>query len=281
MAVSFAMECFEAGLLTTEDTGGLELRFGDGASMVELTRQIGEREGLGDLLAEGTDAAAEEIGKRAEQYSVCCKGSPFPAHMPQFKRSMALIYATNPYGADHVTSEHDHTYAPDAGEESLRRLSTLGLNDPHPPESLSLEKVRFAYHTQAQYHALNCAGTCIFVWGGAWQLYGPDVLPRAIQALTGWNTSVWEVQKVGERSLNMMRAFNAREDISRDRDTLPPKMFVPLKGGPTDGVVVDQDEFETALVQYYGMAGWDENGVPTRGKLEELDLAWVADMLDG
>jgi aldehyde:ferredoxin oxidoreductase len=88
-----------------------------------------------------------------------------------------------------------------------------------------------------------------------------------------------EMMLVGERSLNMMRVFNAREGIARSHDTLPPKVFVPLTGGPTDGVVVDKGEFETALDQYYGMAGWDENGVPTRVKLEELDLAWVADLV--
>jgi len=277
--IAFAMDCFENGLLTTADTDGIELRFGNAEAIVKMTEMIAKRQGIGDLLAEGPDAAAAEIGKGAEQYSVCCKGSPFPAHMPQYKRSLGLIYAVNPYGADHQTSEHDHAYAPDASDEQHRRSSALGLLSPRPAHVLDTEKVRFAWYTQCWYHTLNSAGTCQFVWGGTWQLYGPTALPRAVAAITGWNTSMWELMKVGERSLNLMRVFNAREGIAKNRDVLPPKAFVPLKGGPTDGVAVDKEEFERARAQYYAMAGWDENGVPTRAKLEELDLAWAADML--
>jgi len=277
--IAFAMDCFEHGLLTTEDTGGIELKFGNGDAVVQMTEMIARREGLGDLLAEGSDHAAEEIGKDAIKYSVCCKGSPFPAHMPQYKRSLGLIYAVNPYGADHQTSEHDHAYAPDASEEQHRRSSALGLISPRPADVLDTEKVRFAYYTQVLYHVLNSAGTCQFVFGGTWQLYGPNILPRTVEAITGWHTSLWELMKVGERSLNLMRVFNAREGIAKNRDTLPAKVFVPLKGGPTDGVALSETEFENARALYYGKAGWDENGVPTRAKLAELDLEWAADLL--
>ena len=278
-SIAFAMDCFEHGLLTTADTDGIELKFGNGEAVVKMTEMIAKRQGLGDLLAEGPDAAAAEIGKGAEQYSVTCKGSPFPAHMPQYKRSLGLIYAVNPYGADHQTSEHDHAYAVDASDEQHRRSSALGLNSPRPANVLDTEKVKFAWYTQCWYHTLNCAGTCQFVFGGTWQLYGPTAVPRAVAAVSGWNTSMWELMKVGERSLNMMRVFNAREGIAKNRDVLPPKAFVPLKGGPTDGVAVDKEEFEKARAQYYAMAGWDDNGVPTRAKLEELDLAWAADLI--
>jgi aldehyde:ferredoxin oxidoreductase len=279
-AVAFAMDCYEHGILTKEDAGGLELKFGNAEAMVKLTEMIANREGLGDLLAEGTDAAAKEIGKGAEQYSVCCKGSPFPAHMPAFKRSLGLVYAVNPYGADHQTSEHDHGYAPGyASPEQLRRMSLLGLVSPQPVPSLNTEKVRFALVTQSNYHLLNCAGTCQFVFGGTWQLYDVDDLVKTINAITGWNTTLYEMMKVGERSLVMMRAFNAREGIARTQDKLPPKSFIGLKGGTTDGFAVGKEEFETALNEYYAMANWDDNGVPTRGKFLELDLAWVADLI--
>ena len=277
--IAFAMDCYEHGLLTTEDTGGIELKFGNGDAVVEMTEMIARRQGLGDLLAEGSDHAAEEIGKDAIKYSVCCKGSPFPAHMPQYKRSLGLIYAVNPYGADHQTSEHDHAYAPDASEEQHRRSSALGLISPRPAQALDTEKVRFAYYTQVLYNVLNSAGTCQFVFGGTWQLYGPNVLPRTVEAITGWHTSLWEMMKIGERSLNLMRVFNAREGIAKNRDTLPDKVFVPLTGGPTDGVALSEAEFENARALYYGKAGWDENGVPTRAKLAELDLEWAADLL--
>jgi aldehyde:ferredoxin oxidoreductase len=279
-AIAFAMDCYEHGILTKAETGGLDLKFGNGDAMVKLVEMIAKREGIGDILAEGSDLAAKKIGKGAEQYSVTCKGNAFPAHMPQFKRSLGLIYAVNPYGADHQTSEHDHAYSPAyGGEEGLRRMTSLGLNSPRPPMVLDEEKVRFALYTQYIYNALNCAGTCQFVWGGTWQTYGVTPLPRALSAVTGWDFNVWELMKVGERSLNMMRVFNVREGFDARHDILPPKVYVPLKGGATDGVAVDKEEFEQAKKLYYQMAGWDTNGVPTRAKLVELDIPWTADLI--
>jgi len=97
--------------------------------------------------------------------------------------------------------------------------------------------------------------------------------------VTSWNFSMWELMKVGERRLNLMRAFNAREGVGKEADTKPAKLLVPLQGGPTDGVVVTDEELEQAKALYYRMAGWDENGRPTRAKLEELGLSWLADEL--
>jgi aldehyde:ferredoxin oxidoreductase len=85
--------------------------------------------------------------------------------------------------------------------------------------------------------------------------------------------------KVGERRLNLMRAFNAREGVGSEADTVPPKLLVPLQGGASDGLAVTAGEVETAKAMYYQMAGWDENGRPTRAKLEELAVDWVADEL--
>jgi aldehyde:ferredoxin oxidoreductase len=103
---------------------------------------------------------------------------------------------------------------------------------------------------------------------------------EAVRAATGWNVSLWELMKVGERRLNMLRAFNAREGIGAEMDTVPPKLFIPLQGGRTDGVAVTVEEVEAARKLYYEMAGWDAHGHPTRAKLEELALGWVADELE-
>ena len=84
---------------------------------------------------------------------------------------------------------------------------------------------------------------------------------------------------VGERRLNLLRAFNARQGFGAEADTLPPKLFVPLQGGPSDGLALVKDEMEAAKARYYQMSGWDEDGCPTRAKLEELALGWVADEL--
>ena len=104
-------------------------------------------------------------------------------------------------------------------------------------------------------------------------------LVEAVRAVTGWDVSMWELIKVGERRLNLMRAFNAREGVGKQADTKPAKLLVPLQGGPTDGVIVTDGELEQAKALYYQMAGWDENGIPTRAKLKELGLGWLADTL--
>jgi aldehyde:ferredoxin oxidoreductase len=272
--IAWAMDCFEHGILTAEDTGGLELRFGDAEAMVRMTEMIAKREGLGDLLAEGMTQAAARLGPEAEVLVTAVKGNPLPAHMPQVKRSLALIYAVNPYGADHMSSEHDPSY-----KDYPDRMAELGLLDPQLKKVLNTEKVRFALYTQWLYSLLNTVGVCQFVWGPAWHLYGPSQLVDMVRAVTGWNVSLWELMKVGERSLNMMRAFNAREGFTRAEDKLPPKLFQPLTGGRSDGIAVTEEEMAAALITYYAMSGWDPEGRPTRVKLEELGIAWVADEL--
>jgi len=277
--IAFAMDCYERGILTREDTGGLDLRFGNAEAMVRMVQMIANREGLGDLLAEGSYRAARQIGRGAEDLVVTCKKQEFPAHVPQSKRSLALIYAVNPFGADHQSHDHDPEYAPDNDKENLERLTALGLHTPLSRYDLSNEKVRFALTTQYMYSALDCLGTCQFAWGSTFQLYGPDELVDAVRAITGWRTSLAEILLVGQRRLNMLRAFNAREGLGRNDDVLPRKAFLPMKGGATDGVRVTEEEFERARDVYYQMAGWDSEGVPRWGTLARLGLEWVADAL--
>ena len=274
--IAFAMDCFEQGLLTAEDTGGLELRFGNAAAMTGLVEQIARREGLGDLLAEGAARAAQRIGQGAKELAVVVKNHDLPAHMPEVKRSLALIYAVNPFGADHQSSEHDPSY--ESGFEHYQdRLAMLDLLTQQPVGSLGPEKIRYALYTQRLYSLMDSINVCQFVWGPAWQLYNPNQLVEMARAVTGWDLSLWELMKVGERRLNMMRAFNAREGLTREQDVLPPKLSKPKKGGPSDGALIEPAELEKAKDIYYAMSGWDEQGIPTRAKLEELSLGWVAD----
>ncbi len=279
--ISWAFEAFNEGKLTLEDTDGLNLSWGNADSMVKLTEKIAKREGFGDLLAEGSERAAKKIGRGAEAYLITFKGQEAPAHMPQVKRSLAIIYATNPFGADHESSEHDPAIEDDF-EYYTDRMAVLGFSEAQEPQSLSDEKIRFAMVSQHMYSAMDSLNLCQFVYGPAWQLYGPDQMVELVRTVTGWNdVSFDELQKLGERRLNMMRAFNAREGIDRKNDTLPEKLFKPLKGGSSDGWKLDRDEIESALDKYFEFCGWDvKTGVPTRLKLEELDLGWVADQLD-
>ncbi len=271
--IAWAMDCFEQGLLTLEDTDGIELRFGNAEALVEMVERIGKREGFGRVLGGGSARAAETLGV-GQHLVVAVKNHELPAHMPQVKRSLALIYAVNPFGADHQSHEHDPCY-----EWYPERSAELDLLDPQPADVLNAEKVRYALYTQRLYSCLDSVCVCQFVFGPAWQLYGPSQLVEAVRAVTGWNVSLWELMKVGERRLNLLRAFNAREGIGAEADTVPPKLLIPLQGGKSDGVAVTAEEVEAAKTLYYGMAGWDENGRPMRGKLEELALGWVADEL--
>lgn len=279
--ISWAFEAFNEGKLTLEDTGGLDLSWGNAESMVMLVEKIAKREGFGDVLAEGSERAAKKIGRGTEEYLITFKGQEAPAHMPRVKRSLAIIYATNPFGADHQSSEHDPAFEDDF-ENFADRIAVLGFNEGVEARSLSDEKIRFTIASQYMYSAMDSLNLCQFVFGPAWQLYGPNDMVELVRFVTGWEDIDFdELQKVGERRLNMMRAFNAREGMDRQNDVIPEKLFKPLNGGPSDGWKLDRDEVDSAIKKYYEFCGWDvKTGNPTREKLEELDLGWIADQLD-
>jgi aldehyde:ferredoxin oxidoreductase len=277
--IAWAFDCYEQGLLTTEDTGGLELGFGNAQAMVALTEMIAKREGFGDVLADGSAHAAARIGRGTEDLVVTTKKQEMPAHMPQVKRSLGLIYAVNPFGADHQSSEHDPAYEGDF-DFYKERLAVLGLTDPQEKYSLTPEKVRYALVTEYFYSCLDSVSVCQFVYGPAWHLYGPDQLVDTVRAVTGWDVTIEELQLVGERRLNMLRVFNAREGLTREDDILPKKLSKALKGGHSDGFFFTTEELEAAKDVYYELAGWDVvTGTPTPDKLSELGLGWVADLL--
>ena len=274
--ISWAFEAFNEGKLTLDDTDGLDLTWGNADAMVQLTERIAKREGFGDLLAEGSERAAKEIGRGTEQYLITFKGQEAPAHMPQVKSSLSIIYATNPFGADHQSHEHDPAIEGDF-EFYEDRMAVLGFKEAQEPRSLSDEKIRWAMKSQHMYSTMDSLDLCQFVFGPAWQLYGPEDMLKFVQSVTGWQDVTFdELQLVGERRLNMMRAFNAREGIDRRADVLPEKLFKPLKGGVSDGWKLDREEVEAALDKYFEFCGWDiGTGIPTREKLVELDLGWI------
>jgi aldehyde:ferredoxin oxidoreductase len=272
--IAWAMDCYEQGLITDEDTEGIDLRFGNAEAMVQMVERIGKREGFGRLLGEGSARAAASLGV-GQDLVVAIKGRELPAHMPQVKRAMALLYAVNPGGADHTVYEHDPAYSGSYPD----RMAELGMTNWQPSNVLNEEKVRYAVYSQRLISCVDCLCGCKFVFGPAWQLYGPSQLVDTVRAVTGWNVNLWELMKAGERRINLLRAFNAREGVGAGADTMPKKLALPLRGGATDGVAIPVEEFETAKALYYRMVGWDEDGMPARAKLIELGLGWVADEL--
>lgn len=279
--IAFAMECFEKGVITKEQTGGLELKFGDAGAMLKALEMLLNAEGeFGKTLGMGSERAAKMWGNGADEYLITVKGAEAPAHMPQAKRSLGLIYAVNPFGADHQSSEHDPYYEEGVADLNLNRLKMLGLSEPQPGYSLTEEKVRFAYLTEVFYSMLDSVELCQFVFGPAWTLYGPAETVEMIRAVTGWDVIVEELMEVGARRLNLFRTFNAREGLNRNADKLPKKFFKQLQGtGPTAGIALTHEEIESALDNYYKFAGWTNDGIPTRETLQKHDIEWAAEYL--
>jgi aldehyde:ferredoxin oxidoreductase len=278
--MAFAIDCFEQGLITLDDTDGIELRWGKAEAMIAMLEKTLKREGFGDVLAEGSARASTRIGNGAEDLVIAVKGAELPAHMPQVKPSLAVIYAVNPFGADHQSSEHDPGYTPEVVASSPdkygKRMADIGLTDPQPEDVLNDAKIDFALKTQYAYSALDTADACQFVFGPAWQLLGMEELAGVISAVHGEELTVQDLMTLGARRLNMLRAFNAREGITREQDTLPKRLFEPLEGGPSDGKALDREQFEAALSTYYEMAGWDPvTGNPTAETLDGLGLGWL------
>ena len=268
--IAFAMECYENGIITSEDTGGIELKFGNAEAMMKMVEMIAKREGIGDVLAEGAKRAAEKFGKGAIEYAMQIKGQELPMHDPRGKVGLGIGYATSATGADHMHNMHDTDFI-----RVNPTMRALGLQDSLPPTELSPAKIRmFQYLTNLQ-HFRNSALICMFM------PYSPHQLAELVSGATGWNTSVWEIMKAGERALALMRAFNAREGFTAKDDYLPERLYKEFSTGPLKGKGIDKKAMQQAIQTYYEMSGWDSEGaVPTAAKLHELDLSWVVDELD-
>ena len=279
--IAFAMECFENGVITTEQTGGLELKFGNADAMLKALDMMVKGEGeFGKTLGMGSERAAKVWGKGSDEFLITVKGAEAPAHMPHAKRSLGLIYAVNPFGADHQSSEHDPYYEEGIGDFNLDRLKQIGLGEPQPAYSLTEEKVRFAYESECFYSMLDSAELCQFVWGPTWTLYDAKDTAQMMNSVTGWDLTVEELMEVGRRRLNLFRVFNAREGLGRKDDKLPKKFFKALKGdGPTAGFALTHEEIDSAIDHYYKLAGWTEDGVPTAETLKKHDIEWAVEYL--
>ena len=275
MTIAFAMECFEKGILTSQDTDGIELRFGNADALLKMTEKVAKREGFGDILAEGAARAAQRIGRGAEQYALTVKRQEIPMHEPRGKQALALQYATAPGGADHMRAPHDPAY------ESFHAtgghaLEPLGLCEPVPRLELSSRKVRAYYYAQHWWNLANSLGICQLATVPI-DVIPPTLVVNLARALTGWDTSLWELFKVAERGSALARVFNCREGFTPKDDLLPKRLHERFTTGPLKGERIDPDTFQRALRLYYQMEGWNpDTGWPTFAKLAELGIEWAA-----
>lgn len=276
-AISFAMECFEHGLIGLKETGGIALQFGKASAMVMLVEQIAKRQGLGNLLAEGTRRAAEIIGDDAKYFAMQVKGQEMPMHDPRGKVGVGLGYAINDAGADHLTSPHD-TILVDPESIGYQAAIPLGV-EVAPARELSERKAKNYSILENWTSAGKVTGICFF--GPAPRSFiRLDELVGALRAATGWEVSIQEILRIGERATNLARAFNVREGFSRREDTLPERLFAPLENGALHGVAISKPDFERTMTQLYTRKGWNpETGAPTRERLRELNIEWVAELI--
>lgn len=282
--IAFAMECFEKGIINEEDTGGLKLEFGNMDAMLKMIEQIANREGFGDKLADGCYQAALRIGNGSERYAMHVKGQEFAMAEPRAKFGVGLAYAVSPTGADHLQHEHDgafdsdltgYSHSIDDANVFLKTLYPMGLLEPVPSLSLGGEKVRLFTYLQHYWSLFNTLDLCIFTFEPVRTLK-VNHLVDITKAATGWDSSLFELMKVGERATTLTRCFNIKHGLTTEDDTLPDRLFEELQGGPLKGTKMDRDEFEKSLTLYYEMMGWDtENGIPTEGKLYELGIGWA------
>lgn len=278
--ISFAMECFEKGVIGKEDVGGIDLTFGNTDSLLKVIELIAYRKEVGEILAEGSFRAAQKWGKACFPFSITSKGKELAMHDPRAKASLGLGYAVSPIGPDFAVIEHDSDFDFSAPQKFIDEAGPVGIYERLPAESLSEKKVRMLYNLQLYWSSLEVICGCIFALAPV-RYMKIHHLVKAMRAVTGVETSLWELMKLGEKRINMFRVFNLREGFSFEDDTLPDRMFQPIQSGPRKGQKLNKDEFGEARSLYYEMMGWDSKGVPSRGKLNELDLSWLEDYLEG
>lgn len=281
MTIAFACECFEKGVISKADTGGLELRFGDGDLMIRLLEMTARREGFGDLLAEGAARLAQTWGVVDEPYHLTVKSQELPMHDPRVKVGVGIGYAISTYGADHMNAAHD-PYFVNEDAFTFQTVKPLGIYRPMHPTDITVEKVRTYVLLDTLWKMMDALGLCVFGYAprGVMTL---DVMVQCLRAVTGWNVSLFELMKAAERATMLARAFNSREGFTIRDDRLPRRLFDPKPDGPEAGKrIFEQADFEKAVELLYEIIGCDpETGRPHRGKLLELGLDWADELLKG
>jgi aldehyde:ferredoxin oxidoreductase len=276
--VAFVMECVEHGLIGPAELQGVDLRFGNGEALLQAIPLIADRRGIGELLALGSRRIAESIGGEALSFAMQVKGLELAMHEPRGKVGVALGYATNEAGADHLVGFHDGIFV---NPESVpfKGAMKIGITEPTGALDLGPKKVRNWYTAERWNSAEKVIGFCFFGPAPRSFIQADDVV-ASVRAATGWDVDVEYLLDVGERAVNLARMFNVREGFGRTDDRLPDRLHAPLEGGLLTGTSIDRAEFEGAVTGLYALKGWDpDTGAPRRETLRRLDIEWTADLV--
>jgi len=259
--IAFAMEAYEHELIGPDDTGGLELRFGDPVAILAVIEKIAYRRDIGDTLAEGVREAARRIGGEAEHFAIHVKGLEIAYHDPRAFVSMAVNYATANRGGCHLEAL---SYWNGYGVHH----ADLGYPETLPHHESSAAQVKMAYDYQNYIGVYNPLGLCKFIAKG---LVGPERIAQIVNSGLGWGWTANDVLTTGDRLFQLKRLVNLRLGISAADDTLPERLLTePRPSGDAAGVLPD---LEVMLPIYYQLRDWDETGAPRQVRLERLGLA--------
>ena len=257
MTIACAMEMYEDGVIPEEKIGR-PLKFGDAEAMVDMVRMTAYREGFGDALAEGSYRLAESYGH--PDYSITAKKQEFPGYDPRGSKGMGLLYATSNIGASHMSGDVAYT-------------EVFGV--PQKTDSLTTDgKAELVMLYEDAFVLIDATGVCVFVsvryfFNGQVYLL-PTRLAEMMNLVTGSDYTPETLLKAGERVFNLERMFLIGAGFTQADDTLPKRILEePLPAGPAKGHVAELDKM---LPEFYEVRGWDENGVPTPEKLQELGL---------
>jgi len=269
--IAFSMECFQRGILSEGETGGRAFDFGDGDLVVELVDLIARREGIGDLLAEGSLEMARRLGMGSEHFAMQVKGLELPAYDPRAAKITGLGYVTANRGGDHMTG---YIQGPTFIDVPFLIVDESSIRDPFIANP---QEVQILVDMENALTVLDAVGGCKFMG----VLLSADEIVDLIASATGWDFNVAEFRRCGERIYNLERAYCAREGLDRTWDVLPKRLMEdPLPEGPAQGMVIDRETMEMMKDAYYRRRGWDlTTGVPTQEKLVELELDDVAALL--
>lgn len=256
--IACAFELFEKGIVTEKDTGGLRLEWGDHRAMVRLVEMTGKGEGFGAIVGEGSRRLADRFGPEAAQYAMNVKGMEFPGYDPRGIQGMGLAFATSTRGACHLRAT---MYVPELFQGVLDRFTVKG-------------KAKPLKELQELFTVMDCLILCKFggrnAFANSW-----DNMVSLANAATDFGYTVEGLKQVGARSWTVERLFNLREGLGRKDDTLPDRLFTqPIHDGPSKGAVVNRADFEAELEAYYGLWGWDPQGVPKKEALAALGITF-------